>query len=65
MQDFRNLKVWQKAHAVTLAIYKETRGFLLMRDSASRVNCVDHVHRSLQTLRKAALEAATLNLLVL
>src|SRR4051794_17865417 len=27
MQDFRNLKVWQKAHAVTLAIYRKTRNF--------------------------------------
>jgi four helix bundle protein len=27
MQDFRNLKVWQKAHAITLTIYRETRNF--------------------------------------
>jgi four helix bundle protein len=27
MQDFRNLKVWQKAHALTLAIYRGTRDF--------------------------------------
>ena len=27
MQDFRNLKVWQKAHALTLAAYKETVDF--------------------------------------
>jgi four helix bundle protein len=27
MQDFRNLKVWQKAHALTLAIYRRTRDF--------------------------------------
>jgi four helix bundle protein len=27
MQDFRNLKVWQKAHALTLAVYRETRNF--------------------------------------
>lgn len=27
MQDFRNLKVWQKAHALTLAVYKETADF--------------------------------------
>jgi four helix bundle protein len=25
MQDFRNLKVWQKAHALVLAMYKLTR----------------------------------------
>jgi four helix bundle protein len=27
MQDFRNLKVWQKAHALTLAVYRATRRF--------------------------------------
>ena len=27
MQDFRNLKAWQKAHALTLAIYRTTVRF--------------------------------------
>ena len=27
MKSFRNLVVWQKAHALTLAVYKVTRGF--------------------------------------
>jgi len=27
MQDFRNLKVWEKAHALTLAIYKSSKTF--------------------------------------
>ncbi len=27
MKDFRKLKVWEKAHALTLAIYKVTEGF--------------------------------------
>jgi four helix bundle protein len=27
MQDFRNLKVWAKAHALTLAVYSATRNF--------------------------------------
>jgi four helix bundle protein len=27
MQDFRNLKVWEKAHALTLEVYRCTRGF--------------------------------------
>jgi four helix bundle protein len=27
MQDFRNLKVWEKAHALTLSVYRETRSF--------------------------------------
>ncbi len=27
MRNFRELKVWQKAHALTLAVYKATQGF--------------------------------------
>jgi four helix bundle protein len=27
MKDFRNLKVWEKAHWLTLAVYKTTGGF--------------------------------------
>jgi four helix bundle protein len=27
MQDFRNLKVWEKAHALTLEVYLQTRQF--------------------------------------
>ena len=27
MQDFKNLKVWEKAHALTLAVYKATGAF--------------------------------------
>lgn len=27
MKDFRTLKVWEKAHALTLAIYKATEQF--------------------------------------
>ena len=27
MKDFRTLKVWEKAHAVTLVIYKATKNF--------------------------------------
>lgn len=27
MQDFRNLKVWQRAHELTLEVYKSTRAF--------------------------------------
>jgi len=27
VQDFRNLKVWRKAHEATLAVYKTTRRF--------------------------------------
>jgi four helix bundle protein len=27
MKDFRNLKVWEKSHEITLTIYKETKKF--------------------------------------
>lgn len=27
MQDFRNLKVWEKSHWLTLQVYKVTKGF--------------------------------------
>src|SRR5271166_5810334 len=27
MKDFRNLEVWQRAHEVTLAVYRYTRAF--------------------------------------
>ena len=27
MQNFRNLKVWEKAHALTLDVYKASKGF--------------------------------------
>lgn len=27
MKDFRSLKVWEKAHSLTLSIYKSTEGF--------------------------------------
>jgi four helix bundle protein len=27
MQDFRNLKVWEKAHALTLGVYRNTKDF--------------------------------------
>jgi four helix bundle protein len=27
MKDFRQLKVWEKAHQLALAVYKETKGF--------------------------------------
>jgi four helix bundle protein len=27
MKDFRNLKVWQKSHDLTMVVYKETKNF--------------------------------------
>lgn len=45
MQDFRNLKVWQKAHELTLLIYKLTLDFpreeLFGLRNSLRKTCVD------------------------
>ena len=45
MQDFRNLKVWQKAHELTLLIYKLTFDFpreeLFGLRNSLRKTCVD------------------------
>lgn len=45
MQDFRNLKVWQKAHELTLLIYKLTIDFpreeLFGLRNSLRKTCVD------------------------
>ena len=30
MQDFRNLKVWQKGHSLTIEMYKVTENFLVV-----------------------------------
>jgi S23 ribosomal protein. len=45
MQDFRNLKVWQKAHQLTLSIYSLTADFprdeLFGLRNSPRKTCVD------------------------
>lgn len=45
MQDFRNLKVWQKAHELTLLIYKLTLDFprdeLFGLRNSLRKTCID------------------------
>ncbi|HYO26317.1 MAG TPA: four helix bundle protein [Lacipirellulaceae bacterium] len=42
MQDFRNLKVWEKAHALVLAVYRQTRSF----PSDERFGLTSHLRRS-------------------
>lgn len=42
MQDFRSLVVWQKAHALTLAIYQSTESF----PSNERFGMVSQIRRS-------------------
>jgi four helix bundle protein len=42
MKDFRSLKVWEKAHAYTLAIYARTEGF----PSNERFGMINQMRRS-------------------
>lgn len=40
MSDFRQLDVWNKAHQITLSIYRITKVFPLKNDSALLARCV-------------------------
>ncbi|MBC8385539.1 MAG: four helix bundle protein [Candidatus Cloacimonetes bacterium] len=42
MQDFRKLKFWEKAHSLTLAIYKETQRF----PNEEQYGITNQVHRA-------------------
>lgn len=42
MQDYRNLKVWEKAHQLALEIYRETDGF----PSRERFGLIAQIRRS-------------------
>ena len=46
MQDFRNLKVWEKAHALTLEVYRVTAAF----PRAERFALVDQLRRSASSI---------------
>jgi hypothetical protein len=46
MQSFRNLKVWEKAHVVTLDIYKTSRAFPKEELYGLTSQCVAHPLRS-------------------
>ena len=46
MQDFRNLKVWEKAHALTLEVYRVTRDF----PREERFALVDQLRRSASSI---------------
>jgi len=58
MQDFRNLKVWGKAHFLTLDVYKKTRGFPAEERFGWRRNCGDRVLPCLRISQKVVLVAA-------
>ena len=46
MQDFRNLKVWEKAHALTLDVYRQTRSF----PSEERFGLTSQLRRSCSSM---------------
>jgi four helix bundle protein len=46
MQDFRNLKVWEKAHALTLDVYRSTRDF----PAAERFGLTSQLRRSCSSI---------------
>ncbi len=46
MQDFRNLKVWEKAHALTLEVYRVTASF----PREERFALVDQLRRSASSI---------------
>ena len=46
MQDFRNLKVWEKAHAFTLDVYRVTASF----PREERFALVDQLRRSASSI---------------
>jgi len=54
MKDFRDFKVWEKAHALVLAIYKATEAFPRHECSGWRANCVGAAHLFRPTLPKVA-----------
>lgn len=54
MQDFKKLKVWQKAHDVTLAVYRCTRGF----PREERFALVDQLRRAAMSVPSNIAEGA-------
>jgi hypothetical protein len=59
MQDFRNLKVWQKAHEYVLLVYRGSGGFPAHETSGYGVNCGGRACRSLQISPKVPDAART------
>jgi hypothetical protein len=51
MQSFRNLKVWDKAHRLTLDVYQSSRSFRAKRYTGLRARCSGRPHRLVRTLQ--------------
>ena len=58
MKDFRELKVWHKAHQLTLAVYEASGGFR-REELYGLTRCAVRVPRFRPTWRKAAAAAVT------
>jgi hypothetical protein len=52
MQDFRQLKVWQKAHALTLELYEQTKRF----PSDERFGLTSQMRREVHPLARTSLK---------
>jgi hypothetical protein len=54
MNDFRDLRVWDEAHHLTLKVYRATSRFPREEVLGSPVRCVGALCRSVPTSQKAA-----------
>ena len=59
MKDFRQLKVWEKAHILTLSVYKESGNFQKKNYTVSLHKFAEPVYQSLQILLKGAVAKPT------
>jgi four helix bundle protein len=55
MQDFRNLKVWEKSHALTLEVYQRTKSF----PSDERFGLTSQLRRSCSSIPSNLAEGCT------
>jgi hypothetical protein len=64
MRDFRELKVWEKAHRLTLQVYRITKNFpfLLMNNLDLLFSCAGLRHPFQRTSLKVAEEIVSENL---
>ena len=56
MRNYRDLVVWEKAHRLTLAVYKNTKAFPNDERFGLIVKCVARRHRLRRTLLKVVVE---------
>ena len=62
MRDFRELKVWEKAHRLTLQVYRITKNFFLVNNLDLLFSCAGLRHPFRRTSLKVAEEIVSENL---